>query len=472
MDSTELHLAEALARLGAADQAGALPHLNTILDRDAEDLRALYLLAWAQWRDGDRTASRETFAQADALGPPTAADTWFFRGLAIHFDEPQVAIESYRRANALRSQRQEFYPLAILHLARARNQELYAERKLEAFTEAEESLRQLAENGYYGIYPYYLLSISHCLAAEIYSGSRGTRDDSLVQEHYAEALNWARAGQPVDPTSERGLTAEAACLESMGRFAEAIEVRTRAIEAATKPMARCEGYHYRWRLYYWSGELDAALADVEAHAGCDPESPCYAHTFPALIYAELGDMSAALNHARAIAADAPADAAAVLSSATCLRLLGRADEARTLLAARAESVDFAVGLVPPQSEAWLRALYDYGLGNATLQELEALAADAASPWKLRGEAYFHAATIRLADGERDGAYEMLERAYRSFDGERRYTYKAKLICEKMREDSAWPAWIRVSWGEMPGFHLGHDGEPLAASALSRGERQP
>ena len=49
------------------------------------------------------------------------ADTWFFRGLAAHFHRPVVATESYRRANAVRAEQADFYPQAVLHLARAHN---------------------------------------------------------------------------------------------------------------------------------------------------------------------------------------------------------------------------------------------------------------------------------------------------------------------------------------------------------------
>lgn len=443
-DPADLDLARALACLGTNDEPDAIHHLTAILQRDPTDQRTQYLLAWAQWRNGEHAAARATFDLAEQHGPPAAADAWFFRGLAMHFDEPLTAIESYRQANTVRARDHALYPQAVLHLARARNQQVYTARSLDAFPEAVASLRQLIEHEQYGAYPYYLLSISHRLAAEIYSGSSGTRGDSLVAEHYAQALEWARVGQGADPASDRPVTAEAECLESMGRYAQAIEARTRAIELAGKGIRRWEGYHYRWRLLYWTGELEAALEDVAMAADYDPQCPFYAHVYPALIRAEMGDLPAALAHARALAAEAPNSAQAVLWSATCLRLLGRPEEAETLLADRADAVDFAAELVPPQSEEWMRALYAHCRAGGHLAELEALAAEAGAPWRLWGEAQFHAAALRLSAGDRAGALVGFQRAYRCFDGERRYTYHAKLICNRMQSDPAWPGWIAAS----------------------------
>jgi len=462
-DADELSLVRALACLGATDQAGAIRELRAVLEDDPTDLRAWYMLAWAQWRDRQHAQSRATFERAEQLGPPTTPDAWFFRGLAIHFDEPLRAIESYRQAIALRAREHGFYPLAVLHLARARNQQLYTTRSLNAFPEAEASLRQLIEHEQYGAYPYYLLSITHRLAAEIYLQNGGADDDALVADHFAEALEWARRGQEAEPGYDRPITAEAECLESMGRYAEAIEARTRAIAVAVKERAQCEGYHYRWRVYYWTGALEAALDDVAAHAGCDPRSRFYAHVYPALILAEMGQMQEALAHARALADEAPESAQAVLWSATCLRLLGRPGEAETLLADRADVVDFAAELVPPQSAEWLQALYTFCLDGGSRAALGGLAEAVAAPRKLWSEADFHAAARALAKGDRTAALESFSRAYRSFDSEERYTYHAKLICTKMQQDPTWPSWI-TAWHDRPVAPTERDAEGFDAPA--------
>ncbi|MGD8452479.1 MAG: serine/threonine-protein kinase [Phycisphaerae bacterium] len=436
----ELDLAEALAALGRNDSRAAVDLLETAVARRPEDLRARYLLSWALARGENHAAARAAFAEAERLGPPTTGDAWFFRGLAVHFDDPLKAIESYRRANTAQARVYGLFPQAVLHLARARNQQMYAARSLESFTEAVDSLRQLVEHEQYGAYPYYLLSISHRLAAEIYAGSEGTRDDALVADHYEAALAWAQRGQKVAPDDDRPITAEAECLESMGRFEEAIAVRTRALAAAAADIRRWECYHFRWRLYYWVGEWQAALDDLAAAAEFDPSCPFYAHVYPALVLAEMGDMPAALVHARALADEAPTSAAAVLWSATCLRLLGHSTEAEDLLAARAEAVDYATGLEPPQTAEWMHTLYACCRATSTPEELDALAAGVEASWKLRGEGSFHLAALYLAQGDRATAWRQFGRAYRAFDGERRYTYHARTILNRMVHDPSWPAW--------------------------------
>ena len=445
-----LHLTQALAYLGAYDEQDALKELDAAEQLAPDDPRAWYLRSWAQWRGRQRAASRQSFEEGDALGPPSTADTWFFRGLAIHYDDAEAAIESYRQANALRAEQHAFYPQAVLHQARAYNQLLYATRSIETFSEAKAALLQLIEHGHYDAYPYYLLAVAHRLAAEIYRGSQGTRDDSLVEEHFAAALEWAQRGQELNPADDRCLAAEAECLESMGLFEDALAARTRMIELgeqpqfANEPQRRCEGYYYRWRLHYWLGNYEEALHDLEVHVECDPRSFFCSHVYPALVLAEMGEIEAALERARAIVADDPENAWAALWSATCLRLLGQAEEARSLLAEREDSVDYEAGLVPPQSAEWMEALYRYCLTGGSLDELEAQAATVASPWRLWGEAHFHAAALKLAQGEREAALAGFERAYRSFDGEERYTYHARVICEKLRQTPDWPPWIEVS----------------------------
>lgn len=464
VDRIDLHRVRALLCLGALDQAGAAEHLAAVLAARPGDLAARYMLAWAQWRERDYAAAQATFAAAEERGPPATADAWFFRGLAVHYADPAMAIESYRQANALRAAAHGFYPQAILHLARARNQQLYATRNLEGFADAEASLRQLIEHGYYGGFPYYLLSIAHRLAAEIYQGSQGTRDESLVASHYSAALEWARRGQACAPDDDRTVTAEAECLESMDRWGEAIAARTRALELADTPRGRCEQYHYRWRLYYWTGDCAAAWDDVRTHAECVPDNRMYAHVYPALLAAEMGDWETALRHARALADDDATSALAVLWSATTLRLLGRAEEAAALLVERAETVDFARDLEPPQTAAWLGALYVHALSGGPRAELDALAAQVEQPWKLWGEAAFHEGARRLAVGDRAGALAAFQRAQRAFDGEERYTYHARVLLGRMRENATWPAWVPLSSEQEVSREPSPDAEPRVTPA--------
>ena len=174
----------------------------------------------------------------------------------------------------------------------------------------------------------------------------------------------------------------------MGLFEEAAAVRTRALDAAKQPVRRWEAYHYRWRLYYWLGELDAARADLDELVGFDPDNIAYKYAYPALLAAERGELEAGREIARSLDRER-SGAEAVLWSATCLRLLGCAEEARALLAERLESMDFNAGLVPPQGPVWLAALYAACMDGGDLADLEELTVGVATPWKLMGEAAFH-----------------------------------------------------------------------------------
>lgn len=455
----ELPLVQALTALRDNDAPRAVRVLHAAAREHPSEPVVQYLLTWALVRAGDQPAARATLSDAEALrdsGAALTADAWFFRGLAFHWFDPPAAVESYRQAIALRARDYAFFPQAVLQLARARNQQLYAARCIDGLDEITGSLAQLIAQGHYKAYPYYLLSITHRLAGEVYAGSDGTREDMAVQ-HFAAALDWARRGRDLDPADERPITAEAECLESMGRYTEAIDARTAALALADTNPERCESRFFRWRLRYWTGDLTGALEDLRWHIDCEPENRFCTHVYPALLYAELGDLQMALQTARSIASKAPGDAQAVLLSATCLRLLGQPAEAQRLLDDRAGDVDFALGLVPPQSARWIRALYLRCQGADNWADLEALAAQSPTPWKLWGELYFHDALRQLAEGDRAAALESLWRAYRSFDGAIRYSYHARLLLVRLENDLAWPPWCEVTWREAPVAPAGHEG---------------
>jgi serine/threonine protein kinase len=438
-DSHQVELVRALAASGIKDHVRAIELLKSVLSANPADQRALYLLVWACSRTRQVSEANAAYAAAERLGPPTTADVWFFRGLATHYSDPLTAVTSYREANKLRARERGYYPQAILHLARARNQQLYNTRSLVFFNEALTDLQGLIDHGYYGSKPYYLLSISYRLAAEINSS---LRSEALVSDLYAQALQWARAGQQVEPASDRPITAEAECLESMGDYEAACEARTRAIEATTIADDRCEGYHYRWRLYYWTGRPQETLADVSVLATLDGRSTLYNALFPALLEAEMGHQGEAAELAQRLADQHPASAASLIWSATILRLLGRAAEASDLLESHAAGVDFALDLNAAQSPEWMRALYELSRGTASLEELDTLAECSPNAPKLWGEAAFHAAAIRLSRGELEQARALLVRSYRSFDAEDRYSYCARTLLVKMEAEPSWPPWLR------------------------------
>jgi serine/threonine protein kinase/predicted Zn-dependent protease len=446
-DPALLGVTRALVAMGYKEHTRAIELLESVLHENPADVRAWYLLAWAHARNRDTATANAAFAQAEQLGLPVTPDAWFFRGLAAHYSDPLVAMASFREANALRARQHGFYPQAILHLARARNQQLYSTRSLVFFKKAEADLGQLIEHKYYDSYPHYLLSISYRLAAEIDSGVRG---ESVVRDLYSQALEWAREGQKVEPTSDRPITAEAECLESMGRYEEAIAARTRAIQTARNTLARWEGYYYRWRMYYWTGDLDSALTDLEVLATFDPQNKFYAHLYPALLYAEMGRLDEAVELARRPADEHPDSAMAVIWSATMLRLLGKPDAAAQLIQTRADGVDFDRDRDAAQSPHWVQALYEYCRGAGSLEELDALAEKSPSAAGLWGEANFHAAILHLVQGDATGARALLRRAYQSFDGEERYTYHARILLIKMEENPSWPPWLEVSCNEVSG----------------------
>ncbi len=440
-DPQQLALARALASLGAQDQAAARTYIDQLLERNPSDTRALYLRAWERWRSGAAAESLRAFADAEALGGPTGADGWFFRGLAAHFSDPDVAIESYEEANAWRSRQRDFYPQAVLHLARAHNQQLYASRDAESFVEAEASLLQLIEHGHYDAYPYYLLSIAHRLMAETCLAQGTSMCDADM--HFEEALSFARSGQEYDPADDRPVTAEAECLESMGWWKEAAEARTRAISLASTPLRRWEGHHYRWRLFFWMGRYDDALWDLEACLTWSPEPRFYRYVYPAFVHAARDDISASLEAARGLTDADDKDGRAILWSASCLRLLGHGEEADRLLA----GWDCDAITAESNDQQWLRALCALSHGEIELADAVAVNESAESPRGYRAEALFHTAVEALASGDRTTALDLLTKAQECYDGELGYTYHAKVIRERMRGLPDWPRWVPTTSGD-------------------------
>jgi serine/threonine protein kinase/tetratricopeptide (TPR) repeat protein len=438
-DKAHVNLTRALLAMGNRDDASALGLLEDVIQIAPRDARAWYMRAWAEWRSGDQAAALETVATAEHNDLAESADALFFKGLALHFSDPDRAIELYREANRMRVPQHGLYPQAVLHIARARNQQLYVSRSLESFPEAVERLEQLIDNGSYGAYPYYLLSIAHRLAAEVYRGSSGTRDGALVESHFTAALDWARQGQSLEPDNRQPVTAEAECLESMGQLAAARDAYERAAALATSDRGVKAARHYLWRLRYWTGEYDEALADLARLAHSDPDSVQYSHVYPALVHAEAGRVADAV----LLAKDMPGHHAVdVLWKATTLRLLGQLQMADDLLDA-VDPTQCAGGLVPPQTEVWVCAVVNVCRQDAAWATLQPMAESAHQPWKLWGEAYFHHGVLQLATARDAAARDSIRKAFRSYDSEMRYTYHAKIIWQRMLDDPDWPSWATV-----------------------------
>ncbi len=438
-DPMQLNLVRALMSLGGSDNADAISRLRAITAQ-SDEIGPRYLLAWALWRSHESSESRTAFDQAAASGEVDEADEWFFRGLSSHFDRPELAIAAYKKANELRASQNSFFPQAVLHLARAYNQQMYTTRNDSNFDDADAILKQLIQQGHYRAYPHYLLSITQRLSGDIRQAAEGP-ESPAAEARFRAALQWARLGQTANANDERPITAEAECLERLGLFEEAIDARTRAIEVAGEKPSRCEGYHYRWRLNYWAGHSSAAQADIAAHAACMPQSLFYAHVYPSWTAAEAGDMTRAVMEARAIAHEAPDDAQAVIWSASSLRLLGLAQEAQSLLQTSRSTVRLDANLVPPQSAEWVQTLYDLSLGNRALDDVLAVGDQASEPRKLRAEAFFHAALAALGNGDRQEAKMLLGQAVNCFDSEVRYTFHARTLLTRMQMDPHWPDWL-------------------------------
>ena len=467
-DAARLDFVRAVAGMKDSDRMPSIERFEAVLAEEPENVEALYALAFMYWETGQRAAWQEAIERAESLGGADTAEEWFFHGLAMHQADPADAIESFKQARQLRSAHGQFYPQATLHLARTYNQLLYTERGIEAYAEAESALHQLIDSGIYGAYAYYLISISHRYAGEIYQGY-GPGAAEKAAEHFDQALEWARRGAEVQPESDRPATAEAETFESMGDYDAAVEARTRAISLADREIERYEGVYYRWRLRYWQGDLDGALEDLTEFAPCSFSSRFNTHLYPILIHAEAGDLDQAVELARDLSQSEPESAQATLLSAACLRLLNRPAEADEVLDKAADNVDFTAGLVAPQSENWMRALHAFARGEETLDNLLALADEVDESRKLKGEANFYAGVLALADGDRSVAEERFLDAYRAFDSETRYTYVAKVLLRKLQREPTWPPWIEVRGGQVVGIGRGNPGDGGLEAAYQTGE---
>lgn len=428
-----------------------------VLERDPENTEAAYILAWAQRKRGRDDQARVAFQRAEELGGPQDAKEWFFQALALHFEDPADALDSYEAAITLRAEDGLMFPQAEAHLARAYNQLMYSTRTLDTFQDAEDILRNLIRLKHHRAYPYYLLSITYRIAAEIHLFHAQEVNDSKAQEYFDKALAVALEGQELYPNDSQLPTTAALCLEGMGRLEQALASRGRAIELAKLPSHKRDNYHYRWRLHYWFGNLDDALQDIEDYVELLPDTAGsllasraklnYTHLYPALVHADGGDLESAVDLVREAADQTRQDAQSVLLCAAFLRILGRADEANELLANRRDDVEFAAGLRPHQSGEWVEALYAYAAGEASFETLEELAEESPYKRRLMGEAYFHAGAIGLAAGERQQARSDFAHAYRSFDGSKNLSYCGRIIVGQLEGRRDWPGWIPIVPGD-------------------------
>ncbi|MCB9850887.1 MAG: protein kinase [Phycisphaerales bacterium] len=452
-DETRITMLRALATLfdKQADNGpkAALALLDEAIDEDPDNVDIQYLRAIALERTGRDTESRAVIANADTAGGATAGG-WLFRGLALQYDDVDEAILSYEKACDLRSADGDIFLQAMLLLARGRNQQMYFTRTVDDLGAIVRPLEQIVDFNLYGAYPHNLLSIAHRLAAEVYTGSEGARNsEGLAAEHYHDAIRWAQSGQQADPTDPLPYFSEGMVHQSRGDFAAALA----AFNAAEAPSAGSESrmyelLHYRWRLHYWLSEYDAAAADFAAYKKLatkfDTASAYYLEFFPMLIAAERGDHEDAI--ARAYAMSAPDDgkynALHVVWTVTALRVLGEAELAETYLSDTASHLEFIAGEIPEQTSEWVTALYRMTAGEITLEETQAMALQTPQPWRLTGEAQFHAGAMALVASDRATARERFKNAWHAYDDQLRYTYFGELLARRMAQDAEWPSWIK------------------------------
>lgn len=413
----DLRDVRALMDMGLGQAAAAIKELTQRLVENPSDSDAQYMRAWAWWENRAYNDAREAVAAADEAGGPQTPEAWFFRGLAMHWDDVDEAIASYATAVQDRRDAGAFFPQAELNLARAHNQHMSRTRTLEGFDEAISTLQWLISNGHYEGHPYYLLTITYQMAAEHYLVDSDVRSEAIADDYFAKAIDVAEQCHEVWPSSVRCYNAHAMCLERMGRIEDAVAQRTHAIELAGDSGASHEAYYYRWRLYYWLGRYDEAMADVKKLQSFTDKNDYYHFVYPALILAARGDTESAIGLARDIAEPYPDQTKPTLLSASLLRLFGEAAEADELLATRHDTIDWSKGLDGPETEAWFEAMYEFVAGDRSEASLEDLAKESDRPWALLADAYFHAGVMALQNQDTTAADDFFRQSYRTYRGD-------------------------------------------------------
>ncbi|MCH7701540.1 MAG: protein kinase [Planctomycetes bacterium] len=439
------HTAWALATM-LDSTADTLYHLDRALDDDPENCTALYLQAWAL-RKHYPSRAREGLERADAIGGPRSAAQHFLRGQAIMGlggeTAEEEAIACYREAIIHR--RPDVYPQAMLHLGRALNHWMFHHRLLERFDETQRNLTTVANLQEDQAYPRYLLSIAYRLGAEIYAENGVAR----AQDYYEQAARHAGDAQKIEPDNALGAIAEAEALASQRDFSGAIEAYDRALtvaENAGSNVRRREVYEYRWRLHFWSGHADRALADLDARVrGGESESTVelwFASLLRAIVCAERGDGDQARRYAALAAEQSPTVPAAVLASAAALRLVGRSDQAEAVLSRHLPGVQWDRTVFPYESAQWNRSLYRFCTGESDWAALEGAVGrwGPEDPTWLLAQAYFFSGVGRLAQGDRDRAAERFRQCVKTYDYER-YSFLAQTLLVRMETSPGWPAWL-------------------------------
>lgn len=401
--SADFQVAQAITRLGEAPEQAA-QKLERVLQREPNHRIAMYLLAWASRIQGNVGRCRELLAAAEAAGGPADPEERYLCGMVLVPLDIDRALECLRGAIA----QQPDFTQALLHLGRALNQWLYEERRLDHYDEQTTCLESLCLLRPQSAYPRYLLSLAHRLAAEVHmeTAARATSAEA-DREHeqrarllFAKAYEAAKQAQRLEPTSRRGYAAEAEYFEKTGDMYAAIAAWDNAFRYETHWPTRLEVHQYRFRLEWWTVQLDRALWDLEALQLLVPEDPFFTILYPALVLAESQQPALALRRLQPERQELE-DAAAERVLRATRRLLGE-----TIAAGRV--VDFD----PAEREP-----------DSTSQE--------------PSEFYFAGVEL-LTQGDGPGALRWLDAAVRTYDNEV-YSFHAQALATKLRRRPSWPA---------------------------------
>jgi len=430
-------IARALTRL-LDDPRAAIDDLRQAVAEEPGNPDNMYLLAWALRRDEQHQACRDWISQAASLGGARTAAGHFFHAQAMVRTSPDEAIEAYRQASLKR----ENYAQALIHYGRALNHWMYHHRKHERFSEQVRSLESACTLQGRKAYPRYLLSIAYRLSAEIYEQAG---DVQAAERHFAEAFRCAKEAQAAEPTSPQGFACEAEYWESRGDDHRAIESRNQGAPYCTSRLDQIELRQYRWRLYYWVGDLAKAREDL-AELGrisldTDPRRAWYVIFFPALLEAEAGRIKPAIESVRLAVTAHPEDARKIIDAACMLRILGDPTGAAVLLAGHDEG---DVSYTPPQIGClpidWPREVYAFCRGSLDWEALQRKAEPYGDNRLLWSCPLFIRGAAALADGDRATALREFEACERTYDYDND-CHLARVFVRKMKNDLSWPSWI-------------------------------
>jgi len=427
--------------LGLAHMMGdpdeAIRHLEWAVRQGPDNTEIMYLLAWALRRNQqlqDAEAWVERAKQAGGAGNRPHAH--FFHAQAVVRNNPDEALQAYDEAIRLLPD----YAMALVHRARADNHWMYHHRNLERFRDIESDLRAASRLQPNNAYPRYLLSLAYRISAEIYEalGAHGT-----AEERFELALQWAKDAQAREPDSPHAYVCEAEYWESRGDYKKAIDARIRAEPYCRTPSQRIELRTYRWRLYYWQGMHDAALADLAVLSRiaprADPSLAWYRWLLPALIHREQQQPDEAWARLESAMAMTEQDFRTVTGIACALRMLGRPEAAANFIERHADRLRLHDAHLQYDAPGWAEALFALCRGERTFADLdtEGVSRRDQLAW---APAWFFAGARALGRGDRAAAREAFQACEKTFDYDD-YCYLAKVIARKMERAPGWPAWI-------------------------------